>query len=725
MWNLKIGASEVSRRSLLSGGGALVIGVVLAPRGIFGKAAAQAGPPRTNPDAFIRIAPDNSITVLVKHLEFGQGPLTGLTTLVAEELDADWSQMRAEEAPADAELYGNFLLGQIQGTGGSTAIANSYDQMRKAGAAAREMLIAAAAAQWRVPAAEISTKSGMLSHASSGKSAAYGAFADAASKLPAPSSPKLKDPANFRFIGKEGVVKKLDVPDKTTGKTVFSIDVFEPEMLTVVVAHPPRFNATPRSVDDAAARGISGVSDVKMLSTGVAVYAADMWSALKGRKALKVEWDGSKAETRDSDQIFEALAAKASTPGVVAGEHGDVDAALRGDVKLIEAEYRFPYLAHAPMEPRDGAMIFDGTRVKARYGCQIQTADQNQIAKIFGVPVANVEIETLLAGGSFGRRGDLGGDQLGELCEATKAIGPNRWVKLVWTREDDIGGGFYRPIVVHKIRAGLAGGKIVAWSDTIASPSIGKGTSFEPAMLKDGIDKTMVEGAKEIPYDIPHFRCDAHIVDGGPRVLFWRSVGSTHTAYVVETFIDELLATLGKDPVQGRLDLMGNSPREAGVLAAVADMADWNSAPPPGRARGVALAKAFNTYVAEIAEVSLAANGEPRVHMVWCAVDCGVAVNPDIIRAQMEGGIGYGLGHILYGQVRLKDGAPIERNFDAYRSLRIHEMPDVKVRIIQSTEHPTGVGEPGVPPIGPAVANAIAKLTGQRVRNPPIFKGVA
>ena len=711
----------LTRRDALKGAAGLVIGVYVAPRVAFARGPTPEAP--VLPNAFLRIAPDSTVTVIVKHLEFGQGPITGLTTLVAEELGADWSQMRAEHAPADARLYNNFSFGPIQGTGGSSAIANSFMQMRRVGAAAREMLIAAAAAKWGAPADEIMIEKGVLHYRD--KSAPIGDFAEDAAKAPVPANPKLKDPKDFRLIGQEKVVTKLDTADKTNGKALFTLDVYEPDMLTVVVAHPPRFGATPQRVDDKAARAIPGVVDVKPISTGVAVYATGMWAALKGRSALKVTWDESKAEKRSSAELIDALAAKAATPGVVAASHGDVDAALKSGAMIVEAEYRFPYLAHAPMEPRNGVMKFDGAKVQARYGSQIQTLDQMQIAKIFGIAVEDVSIETLLAGGSFGRRGDLGGDQLGELCEATKSIAPNRWVKLAWTREDDIGGGFYRPIVVHKMRAAIDGDRIIAWSDTVASPSIGKGTAMEAMMLVNGVDNTMVEGAKELPYDIPNFRCDAHIVDGGPRVLFWRSVGSTHTAFVVETFLDELLAKMGKDPVEGRLAMMGKAPREAGVLRAVADLANWPAAPAAGRARGVALAKSFNSYVAQIAEVSIGKNGEPRVHKVWCAVDCGVAVNPDIIRAQMEGGIGYGLGHILYAQVRLDKGGAVERNFDAYRSLRINEMPDIDVRIVPSAEPPTGVGEPGVPPIGPAVANALAKLTGERIYRLPIHPGVA
>jgi isoquinoline 1-oxidoreductase beta subunit len=713
----------LSRRDALKGGAGLVIAAYVAPRHALAKMGAAASAPA--PNAFLRIAPDDTVTVIVKHLEFGQGPMTGLTTLVAEELGADWSQMRAEHAPANAALYNNLAFGPMQGTGGSTAIANSYVQMRLAGAAAREMLIAAAANEWRAPVKDIVIEKGELRLAGGGKSARIGVFAEAAAKLPVPANPTLKDLKDFRLIGKEGAVQKLDVPEKTNGKALYTIDIYEPDMVTVVVAHPPQIGARPGAVDDTAARAIYGVIDVKTLSTGVAVIASGMWAALKGREALKVAWSDAGAETRDSDQIFDDLAKLAATPGAVAAQRGDVDKALASSARVIEAEYRFPYLAHAPMEPRDGAMIFDGKRVKARFGSQLQTLDQMQIAKIFGVGPANVEIETVFAGGSFGRRIDLGEDMLGELAETTKAVGPDRWVKLVWTREDDIRGGFYRPMIVHKMRSAIEGDKIVAWSDTIAGRSIAKGTAFEGQMIKDGVDTSMVEGAKEIPYDIPNFRCDAHMAEGGPRVLFWRSVGSTHTAFAVEAFIDEALTAMGKDPVEGRLALLAKSPREAGVLRAVAEMANWSGgAAAQGRGRGVALAKSFGTYTAEIAEVSLGPNGEPRVHKVWCAVDCGVAVNPDVIRAQMEGGIGFGLSHALYSEITLKGGRVVARNFDGYRSLRVNEMPEIEVRIVPSSEAPTGVGEPGVPPIGPAVANALARLKGERARRLPFVRGV-
>ncbi len=718
----------LSRRSILKGAAGLVVAFYLpkiakAQSGaalVFhpdGKAATFA------PNAFIRVGTDDTVTVLSKHIEMGQGPYTGLTTIVAEELDADWPQMRAASAPANAALYNNLAFGPLQGTGGSTAIANSYEQLRKAGATARAMLVQAAAQEWKVPASEITVERGVIKHAASNRSSGFGAFAEAAAKLPVPENVALKDPSQFRLIGKEGVVKKLDVPPKTNGTAQFTIDTHEPGLLTVVVAHPPRFGGKVASVDDSAARKIAGVVDVKTLPSGVAVYAESMWPAIKGREALRVTWDESAAEKRGTVQLVEEYRALSKTAGKVAGSEGDAEATLAKAGKIVEAEFVFPYLAHAPMEPLDGVLHWDGTTAKARFGSQIQTLDQGTIAAVLGIKPEQVEIETLLAGGSFGRRAQPTAHLAAELAQAAKAIGPGKTVKLVWTREDDMRGGYYRPMFVHRMRGAVQDGKIVAWAATLVGQSFMAGSPFA-GMIKDGLDPTMVEGSNEIFYDVANFKCDVHIADVGVPTLWWRSVGHTHTGYAVECFIDELLEAAGKDPVAGRLELMSKKPRAAAVLKAVADLANW-SGPGPinGRARGVAVVESFNTFVAQIAEVSPGDGDQPRVHKVWCAVDCGVAVNPDVIRAQMEGGIGYGLGHILFAGVPLDAGYVVPKNFDTYRSLRINEMPEVEVTIVQSSEKPTGVGEPGVPPIGPAVANAMARLGLQRPRRLPVVQG--
>ncbi len=711
---------SLSRRSVLAYSGALVIAFHL-PKLARAQAAADAV---ATPNTFVRISADNSVTVICKHLEMGQGPYTGLTTIVAEELDADWSQMRAESAPANVKLYSNLKMG-VQGTGGSTGITNSYDQLRKAGATARAMLVQAVAQAWNVPPAEITVASGVLSHAS-GREGKFGEFAEAASKLPVPENVALKDASQFRLIGKEGTVKKLDVPAKTNGTAQFAIDIREPDMLTVVVARPTRFNAKAVSVDDSETRKIAGVVDVKMLPAGIAVYATSMWPALKGRAALKVIWDENGTEKRSTGKLAEEYRALARTPGKVVASHGDAASVLQRAGRVIETEYVFPYLAHAPMEPLDGFLKWDGERAVARFGCQFQTVEHATIAAVLGLKPEHVEIETMYAGGSFGRRAQPSAHHVAELAAAAKAIGPRKPIKLIWTREDDIRGGYYRPMFVHRLRAALENGRIAAWSNTVVGQSFIKGTPFEAAMIKDGIDPLAVEGSSEIPYRIANFSCDLHLTDVGVPTLSWRSVGHTHTGYAVECFIDELLQATGKDPVTGRLELMDKKPRHSGALRAVADLANWSGpGPKDGRARGVAVVEAFDSFVAQIAEVSIGAGGEPRVHKVWCAVDCGVAINPDVIRAQMEGGIGFGLGHILFAEVPLVDGRPVPKNFDDYRSLRINEMPDIEVTIVKSAEHPTGVGEPGVPPIGPAVANALARFGLQRPRHLPIVKRVA
>ena len=715
---------SLSRRAILKGGAGLALGLYIAHTG---KAFAQTPPAPASvniaPNTFLVIKPDNTVTVLCKHIEFGQGPFTGMATLVAEELDADWAQMRAEHAPSNPVLYKNLVFG-VQGTGGSTAIANSYEQMRKVGAAARAMLVSAAAAEWNVPAAEITVEQGVIRH-SSGKEGRFGAFAEKAMQQPVPADPKLKDPSAFKLIGREGAVKRLDSAIKSNGSAEFTLDIKDPDTLTALVARSPRFGGTVASFDASAALAVPGVVDVKRVPTGVAVYAKGFWPAKTGRDRLKITWDDSKAESRGTAQLLTEFRTLSKTPGKTVKQEGDVDAAIAKGGRLIEAEYVFPYLAHAPMEPLNAFMKWEGATASARFGSQFPTPDHAAIAKVLGIGIDKVHLQTILAGGSFGRRAQQTVHVATELAEVVKAAGPGKPVKLVWTREDDTRGGYYRPFGIHRMRGVVRDGRIEAWSDTIVGQSIMKGSPFEAMTFKDGLDSTAYEGAHDIPYEVANFRCDLHQVDVGVPVLWWRSVGHSHTGYAVEAFVDELLQAAGQDPVEGRLAMMGKSPRHAGVLKAVAELADWKGAKTQsGRARGVAVVKSFDTYVAQIADVSMGEEG-PIVHKVWCAVDCGVAVNPDIIRAQMEGGIGFGLGHILYAEQTLDEGRPVAGNFDAYRSLRINEMPQIEVAIVRSTEKPTGVGEPGVPPIGPAVANAMAKLGLKRPAQLPIVQGAS
>ncbi len=707
---------KIDRRAFLTGAG-LVIGFAIAPKA-FAAAVIQGVPAGgaaglEGMNAFVKIGTDDTVTILSKHIEFGQGPFTGLATLVAEELDADWGQMRAVHSPADDKVYANLFF-PLQGTGGSTSIANSYEQYRKAGATARAMLVAAAAREWGVPASGITVAKGRISHAASGKESGFGAFAVKAAAETPPADPPLKNPKDFVLIGQD--LPKLDTVEKATGKAVYTLDVLADGMLVALVAHPAHFGATVKSFDDTEARKVQGVVDVKKIDQGVAVYADNTFAALKGRAALKVEWDLSKAETRSSQQLAADYAKLFAEKGLEATNKGDVEKALATDgVQSLSADILFPFLAHAPMEPLDAVFVKgdDGT-LDVYSGSQFPGMDQATAAKITGTDPSKVRLNTQLAGGSFGRRAQFGSPYMQEAAAVFAATDGSRPVKHMWTREDDIRGGFYRPMYLHRMKAAIdPQGRIVAWDQTIVGQSI---------QGKADLDETSVEGAANLPYAVDNIRVISHNVPLAVPPLWWRSVGHTHTGFAVETFVDELLQKVGKDPVEGRLALLGHEPRHMGTLNRVAQMASWGSALPAGHERGVAVVKSFNTYVAQIVEVSRGDDGTPRVHKVWCAVDCGQPINPNVIKAQMEGGIGYGLGAVLFDEVTLGEGGAIRQsNFHDYRSLRINEMPDVEVAVIASIEKPTGVGEPGVPPVGPAVANAWRRLTGTPVRKLPIM----
>lgn len=684
--------------------------------------AAAAGASRATdfiPNAFVRIAPDSSVTVLIKHLEMGQGVSTGLPTLVAEELDADWAQIKVESAPADAGRYNNLLWGQAQGTGGSTAIANSYEQLRKAGAAARAMLVAAAADEWKVPATEIRVANGVLTHPGSGRKSKFGPLAARAAQMPPPTDIKLKDARDFKLIGKP--IARKDSKAKTNGSAQYTIDVKLPGMLTAVVAHAPLFGAKVKSFDAVKAKAVRGVVDVVQIPSGIAVLANNFWAAKQGRDALSVQWDDTGANKLGSAEIVAQYQALARKPGMVARKDGDAAAAFASAAKKLEASFEFPYLAHAPMEPLDCVVSLGRDACEIWNGEQLQTPDQFAVAKLTGLKPEQVKLNMLYAGGSFGRRANPQSDYVVEAVSIAKAIGGRAPIKLMWTREDDMRGGFYRPLYLHKLSAGLdAQGKLVAWQHRIVGQSIVAGTPFEGMMVKDGIDATSVEGASTLPYQIPNMLVDLHSPRIGVPVQWWRSVGSTHTAFSTETFIDELAAAAGKDPVEFRRVMLAKHPRHLGVLDLAAEKAGWGKPLPKGLGRGIAVHESFNTFVAQVAEISIDGAGKLKVERVVCAVDCGVVVNPDIVRAQMEGGIGFGLSAALYGAITLKDGRVEQSNFHDYPALRINEMPEVEVHFMPSTEAPTGVGEPGVPPIAPAVANAIAAATGKRLRNLPL-----
>jgi isoquinoline 1-oxidoreductase beta subunit len=713
------------RRGLLKGAAGLILATYLPLPGRAqeggSKEKADKTPP-LQPNAFIHIAPDDTVTILSKHIEFGQGPWTGLATLVAEELDADWKQIRAENAPADPRYYANLALG-LQVTGGSTAIANSYEQMRRTGAAGRAMLVKAAAQAWGVPESEISVSKGVISHPQ-GKTSGFGAFATAAAALPVPADVKLKDPSQFTLIGQD--LPKPDSYIKSHGQAIYTIDLKSPDMVTALVARPELFGGKAVAVDESAAKEIKGYLGHAIIPQGVAVYAKSTWPAIKARDALKITWNNDGAHKIGTAAIARDYVAMSAQAGQVAASRGDAAGKLAaGGSDVLEQIFIFPYLAHAPMEPLDAVVSFDGEKAKCHFGCQGPGLDQHAIATALGIKPENVSIDVALAGGSFGRRASANSDFAVEAALVAKAYGKPVPVKLVWTREDDLRGGFYRPFFVHRMRGLVAqDGSIQALSDTLVGQSIMDGTPFAKMMVKDGIDASSVEGVADLPYKLADFKVDLHSPKQGVPVLWWRSVGHTHTAFATESFIDMLLEKAGRDPVEGRLALLDPASREAGVLKAVAKLAGWNGRRKDDKGYGVAVHKSFNTYVAQVAEVVRGEGALPRVTRVWCAVDCGVPVNPNIIRAQMEGGIGFGLGHALYAALEFDDSGRVRQtNFDTYRSLRIAEMPQVEVTIIPSSEKPSGVGEPGVPPIGPAVANAWRALTGVVVARLPFAQG--
>lgn len=716
-----------SRRGFLIGaataGAGLTIGFHV-PLGPAGRVLA-AEPPVNPLNAYLQIAPDGTVTVLSAHMDGGQGIYTGIATLVAEELDADWAQMRVEGAAGNPKLYGNMAWGgAAQGTGGSTAIPSSWERYRRAGAIARAMLVQAAAESWRVPAGEIRVEKGVVSHPGSGRSASFGALADKAAAVAPPVEIKLKDPKDWVLIGNEKL-RRLDSVAKTTGRQRFPIDVYLPGMLTAVIAHPPLFGARASSFDAAAAKAIRGVVDVVETPRGIAVVARDTWSAIKGRDALQVSWDDNGAETRGTPELLASYKelARSGEGAAVAREEGDAAAALAGAAKVIQAEFEFPYLAHAAMEPLDATARFEDGILEIWAGHQMPDLYQAVAAQIMGIEPQNVKLHVMTPGGFFGRRAVPDADIIVEVVSTLKATGSKAPVKLIWTREDDMKGGRYRPMYLHTLEAGLdADGNPIAWQHRIVGQSILKGTPFEAALVHKGIDETSVEGASTLPYAIPNLHVDLVTTDVAVPVLWWRSVGSTHTAYSTEVFLDELAHAAGKDPVEFRRALLKDQPRHLGVLNLAAEKAGWGQPPPEGRFRGVAVHKSFGTYVAQVVEISLKQDGGIKVERVVCAVDCGIAVNPDIIRAQMEGGIGYGLGAILKGEITLDGGQVVQGNFDGYQVLTIDEMPQVEVHILPSTESPTGVGEPGTPPIGPAVANAVFAATGKRIRILPFSR---
>lgn len=729
-----------SRRRFMQGVGGLALGIyvgeVFADQGTAAPGNAGSGlvaPLNFEPNAFVRIGSDNTVTVIAKHLEMGQGTFTGLATLLAEELDADWNQVRVEGAPADAAKYKNLMMG-IQLTGGSTAMANSHEQMRKAGAAARAMFVSAAAEQWKVPADSISVSNGVV-HARSGRKASFGQLAEHAAKQPVPQDVALKDPKSFKLIGKSTLHRK-DHVDKTNGTAQFTQDYKAPGLLVAVVAHPQRFGAVPKSFDASKAKAVPNVVEVVQFGgsahrfSGVAVLASNTWAARSGRDALDIQWDESQAFNMGSAEILAQYKEMAKKDGLVARKDGDVAAALAKPARLIEAEYETPYLSHSAMEPLNCVVKLGEGSCEIVNGEQMHTPDQGAVAALLGITPDKVSITQLYAGGSFGRRANPQADYVLEAVAIAKAAwdkGIKAPVKMVWTREEDTRGGYYRPLTYHTARLALdEQGQLLAWDHHVVTQSIIKGTAFEPFMVKDGIDGTSVEGVADMAYAVPNFRVQLSTPDNiNVPVQWWRSVGHSYNAFVKEGLVDEAALAAGKDPYEYRRAMLAKAPRLKGVLELAAEKAQWSQPLKPGaagekRGRGIAVHESFNSYVAQVAEVTVKPDGSFKVDRVVCAVDCGLAINPDIVAAQMQGGIGFGLSAALHGAITLDGGVVQQSNFHQYIPLRINEMPQVEVFIMPSAEKPTGVGEPGTPPIAPALVNAIAAATGKRIRKLPI-----
>lgn len=664
-------------------------------------------------NAFLKITPDSKVIIAVKHLDMGQGVSTGLTSLVAEELDANWDQITWEFAPADASRYNNLFWGDAQGTGGSSSIANSWMQLRQAGAAARAMLVAAAAAQWKVPAEEIRVSKGIISHGE--RTSSFGAFAAKASTLPVPQQPTLKDPKQFQFIGKP--LPRKDSAEKTNGTAIYTQDIQLPGMLTALVAYPPQVFGKVKKFDATKAKASPGVIAVVEIPRGVAVVAENFWAAQKARKLLQIEWDLSACETRSSDELFKACHDTASKTGHILKNEGDAPATLSKATKIIEAEIELPYLAHAAIEPLNCVAKLGKDNCELWYACQMPTVDQQQVAATVGLKPEQVKINTLYAGGSFGRRA-CASDYVVDAASIAKQV-PGRAVKMMWTREDEILNARYRPMAVHHIRGAVADGKLIAWQHHAVAQSILRGTPFE-GMVQGPVDGTVAEGISDMHYAIPNLQVQATEIPIKVSTLWWRSVGNSGNAFVVETFIDQLAKAAKKDPVVFRRELLAKEARALGVLNLAVEKSDWGKPLPKGVTRGVAVHKSFGTWVAQVAQVRVKEDGSFRVERVTCAVDCGVAVNPDVIRAQMEGGIGMGLSAALGEAITLNKGVVEQTNYHTYTVMRIDSMPKVDVHIVPSAEMPSGVGEPGLPPIAGAVANALFAATGKPIKRLPI-----
>ncbi len=666
------------------------------------------------PNAFLRIGADESVHIVLSKVEMGQGIWTTLPMLVADELDCDWSKIKVEHSPP-GQAYAHTAYG-VQMTGGSTSTWSEFDRYRMAGATARVMLVEAAAKKLGVSPDVCKTENGFV--IAGGKRLSYGEVATDASLLSVPTV-KLREPKDWKYIGKS--IKRLDSPEKINGQAKYGMDVRFSDLLTALVAHSPVFGGTVKSFDGSKAKAIKGVTDVVQIPMGVAVLADNYWNAKLGRDALKIEWDLGANATIDSKLQQEEYSKLANTKGTVAQQKGDAASALLKAAKVIDVEISQPYLTHASMEPMNCTVKISADKCEIWTGTQLPMIDQGYVAAFLGMKPEQVSITTPFMGGSFGRRGSFNSDWVMEAVHIAKASG--KTVKMVWSREDDICGGYYRPAYVHRAQVGLGkDGFPIAWQHRIVGQSIFTNTLFQGFLVHDGVDNSSVEGVKDSPYlnSVSDLSIELHTTTLGVPVLPLRSVGNTHTAFVMEVLIDELATEAGKDPVEYRRILLKDHPRHLAALNLVAEKAGWGKPLPKGVFHGIAVHESFGSYVAQVVELSVTEGQKIRIHRVICAIDCGVAVNPDGIRAQMEGGIVFGLTAALYGEITLENGQVKQRNFNDYKMMRINEMPLVEVHIVPSTEKMGGVGEPGVPPVAPAFANALFAATGKRVRKLPV-----
>jgi isoquinoline 1-oxidoreductase subunit beta len=705
---------RISRRALLKGGLAVGTGLVIGFRLPFtpdARVEAQ-GPGVFAPSQWLRIDRDGVVTIVNSVPEMGQGAMTTMPMIVADELDADFDAVRIEQAPANPKLYANPVTGS-QSYGGSRGVRDHLDMLRKAGAAARQMLREAAAQEWGVPLSEVETEPGVVIHRPSGRRLLYGQLVDRAQALPVPQNPTLKTKAEFRYIGKDR--HRVDVPPKVNGQAVYGIDVKVPGMLVASIERCPVVaGGKVKRVDDTATRAVPGVKQVLTVTSGVAVVAETFWAALQGRKALKIEWDEGSLAAVSSPMITREYEAAARQSGQVARNDGDAEKELGGGGKLVEATYQVPFLEHACMEP------MNATAHVTREECIVWAPTQNPggtqqtASRLTGIPLERVTVHTTLLGGGFGRRGEL--DFVVDAVEVAKGVGVP--VKVMWTREDDMTHGFYRPATYNVFRASLdAQGAPTAWFTRVVGPGIVIQKGRAPA---GSIDNAAMEGVRNHAYAIPNVRVEWVNKDLGVPLGFWRSVGPSQNAFIVESFVDELAHAAGKDPYEYRRGLLGKAPRHKAVLELVASKAGWGSPLPAGRGRGIAVCFSYGSYAAHVAEVAVADDGTVRVDRVVCAIDCGIAVNPDQVKAQMEGGVVYALTAALFGEITVDQGRVQQSNFHNYPMLRMAQTPVTEVHILDSGEAPGGLGEPGVPTVAPAVTNAIFAATGKRVRRLPI-----